>query len=49
MIIADENIDLKETEAMRLVLTKLLSERLIDLIGCFTTVTIQKIRTRRIE
>ncbi|MBD2754920.1 DUF5615 family PIN-like protein [Spirosoma validum] len=39
----------KETEAMRQVLTKLLSERLTELVGCFTTVTIQKIRTRRID
>jgi predicted nuclease of predicted toxin-antitoxin system len=39
----------KETEAMRQILIKLLSERLIDLVGCFTTVTVQKIRTRRID
>lgn len=38
-----------ETEAMREVLTKLLSERLTELVGCFTTVTVQKIRTRRIN
>lgn len=39
----------KETEAMREILIKLLSERLMDLVGCFTTVTVQKIRTRRID
>ncbi|GAB3040235.1 DUF5615 family PIN-like protein [Spirosoma pulveris] len=39
----------KETEAMREVLVKLLTERLDELVGCFTTVTIQKIRTRRID
>ena len=39
----------RETEVMRLVLIKLLSERFIDLVGCFTTVTIQKIRIRRID
>ena len=39
----------KETEAMREVLTKLLSERLTELMGCFTTVTIHKIRTRQID
>ncbi|GAB4048327.1 DUF5615 family PIN-like protein [Spirosoma foliorum] len=39
----------KETEVMRQVLTQLLSERLTELIGCFTTVTIQKIRIRRIN
>ena len=39
----------KETEAMRHILTKLLSERLTELVGCFTTVTIQKIRIRRIN
>jgi predicted nuclease of predicted toxin-antitoxin system len=39
----------KETEAMRVVLIKLLSERLAEIVGCFTTVTVQKIRTRRIE
>lgn len=38
-----------ETQAMRNILIKLLSERMNDLIGCFTTVTIQKIRTRRID
>ena len=39
----------KETEAMRHVLIKLLSERLTELVGCFTTLTIQKIRIRRID
>ena len=39
----------KETEVMRSVLTKLLTERLSDLVGCFTTVTTQKIRIRRID
>ena len=39
----------RDTEAMRQVLIKLLSERLTELVGCFTTVTIQKIRTRRID
>ncbi len=39
----------KETEAMRHILTKLITERLTDLVGCFTTVTVQKIRTRRID
>ena len=39
----------RETEAMREVLIKLLSERLAELYGCFTTVTVQKIRSRRIE
>lgn len=39
----------KETETMRTVLTQLLSERLNDLVGCFTTVTAQKIRIRRID
>lgn len=39
----------KETEAMRDILIKLLSERFMELVGCFTTVTIRKIRTRRID
>ncbi|WP_394333825.1 hypothetical protein [Spirosoma endophyticum] len=39
----------KETEAMRHVLIKLLTERLTELAGCFTTLTIQKIRIRRID
>ncbi|GAB3779135.1 hypothetical protein GCM10028818_29410 [Spirosoma horti] len=39
----------KETEAMREILIKLLSERLTELVGCFTTVTVQKIRIRRID
>ncbi|WP_461093912.1 DUF5615 family PIN-like protein [Spirosoma gilvum] len=39
----------KETEAMRAVLIKLLTERLPDLVGCFSTVTVQKIRIRRID
>ena len=39
----------KETQAMQDVLIKLLSGRINDLVGCFTTVTIQKIRTRRID
>lgn len=39
----------KETEVMRQILTKLLSERLTELIGCFTTATVQKIRIRRID
>ena len=39
----------KETEVMRQILIKLISERLTELVGCFTTVTIRKIRTRRID
>lgn len=39
----------KETAAMKQILVKLLSERLADLVGCFTTVTTQKIRIRRID
>ncbi|GAB3500178.1 hypothetical protein GCM10027341_24890 [Spirosoma knui] len=39
----------KETAAMKQILIKLLSERLTDLVGCFTTVTIHKIRIRRID
>jgi predicted nuclease of predicted toxin-antitoxin system len=39
----------KETEAMREILVNLLTEKLVDLVGCFTTVTTQKIRTRRID
>jgi len=33
----------KETEAMRAILIKLLSERLAELVSCFTTVTVQKL------
>ncbi|MBC3791281.1 hypothetical protein FH603_1781 [Spirosoma sp. LMG 31447] len=34
---------------MKEILIKLLSERLDKLVGCFTTVTTQKLRTRRID
>lgn len=39
----------KETAIMKQILVKLLSERLPSLVGHFTTVTTQKIRTRRID
>jgi predicted nuclease of predicted toxin-antitoxin system len=39
----------KETAQMEFILTKLLSERINDLIGCFTTVTTQKIRIRKLD
>lgn len=39
----------KETETMKRILVKLLAERITDLVGNFTTVTTQKIRTRPIE
>lgn len=39
----------KETETMKQLLIKLLTERVDDLIGNFTTVTPQKIRIRPIE
>ncbi|MEI7584075.1 DUF5615 family PIN-like protein [Runella sp.] len=40
--------DFKETESMKQVLIKLLSERRDELIGYFTTLTIYKIRTRKV-
>ncbi|QJW92048.1 DUF5615 family PIN-like protein [Spirosoma taeanense] len=39
----------KETDAIKTILMKLMSERIADLTGCFTTVTTQKIRIRRID
>jgi predicted nuclease of predicted toxin-antitoxin system len=39
----------KETAVMKEILIQLLSERLDKLVGCFTTVTTQKLRSRRID
>jgi predicted nuclease of predicted toxin-antitoxin system len=39
----------KDTAVMKEILIRLLSERLDKLVGCFTTVTTQKMRTRRID
>lgn len=39
----------KETEMMKRILVKLLTERMTNLVGNFTTMTTQKIRTRPIE
>jgi predicted nuclease of predicted toxin-antitoxin system len=40
--------DFSETAQIRLILCSLLTTRLPELIGCFTTITIQKIRIRRL-
>ena len=40
--------DFKDTELMKGILTRLLSDRLNDLLGHFTTLTVHKIRSRKI-
>ncbi|GAB3911345.1 hypothetical protein GCM10028803_52540 [Larkinella knui] len=39
----------KDTQEITAIVSKLLSERFDEFIGCFTTITIHKIRTRRLR